>query len=663
MTNSLDLEYQLLAWSEFIEHQNLFPLVNLVVANSWKRCSGRQNPYKNEPPKRLSTGHFLSSKVAAFDLLSVARPVLEDIYQFIEKSESAVVLVNSAGYILDMLGDHVILDILKEYDIFPGTSLSESEVGTNAFGTSLIEGVPVSIVGAEHYQARYHELAEAAAPIFNPFGKPLGAFGIISPIHQYHPHTLGLAVAGARAVEGQSQSDQLLVEQNSQLTQIKTILATISDGIAVLDADRNLIHINPVAEKVLGIPAHVMLGRSIREFLLYPEFIRHAIDERKPLTDSEITFIAGDRSINCIVSIRYVQSQDDLLWIVCTLREETDVRKLVHSQVGAFASLTLDDLPGESDEIHRVHQYAKAAAISKTSTMIRGEAGTGKNPLARAIHNMSDHRDGPFMIFPSSSYPGELAVVELLGVEEGASSAVPGGRPSKFELANHGTLYFQDVHTLPLEAQGILLNVIDLGIAQRFGSKRSVPVDVRIIASTSANLEQLISQGSFRSSLYYRFRANEIMMPPLRERIADMPVLVDRIVERLSRQLKNFIVIDPEVIELLSGYDWPGNVRELEAVIGRAAMQGGYSGIITPGNLPDYILHAGELSEIDGAKGQIRPFDDLEREAILHAAEICEGNASEMARLLEVGRTTLWRRLKKLDISLDEYRDIREYTP
>jgi transcriptional activator for dhaKLM operon len=466
-------------------------------------------------------------------------------------------------------------------------------------------------------------------------------------------------VSGARAIEGQRQSDQLLAEQNSQLTQIKTILATISDGIAVLDADRNLIHINPVAEKILGIPAQAMLGRPIREFLHYPEFIRQAINECKPLTDCEITFITNDRSINCIISLRFVQSKDKLQWIVCTLRQEIDVRKLVHSQVGAVATLTLKDIPGESKEIRLVHQHAKIASNGKSTILIRGEPGTGKNPLARAIHNMSQNREGPFMIFPASSYPGELAVAELLGVEEGASSVVPGGRPSKFELANHGTLFFQDVHALPLEAQGILLNVIDLGIAQRFGSKRSIPVDVRIIASTTANLEQLIAQGTFRSSLFYRLRAFEIKMPPLRERISDIPILLERIVERLSRQLKNQIHIAPEVIELLSRYSWPGNIRELEAVIGRAAMQGGYSGVIAPNHLPDYILHPHNTNE---PKEQIQTIGELEREAILHAGEICEGNASEMARLLGVGRTTLWRRLKTLEISLDDFRENKELT-
>lgn len=651
-----DHQQQFIAWNEFVNYDEVVPTVRWVIANSWKRCHARTNPYQTKSLERLSVDNFLSAQVNAFDLLSVSRPVMEDVYQYIGQTETVVALVNSAGYILDMLGDLDMMNMLEDFDLVPGTSLSESQMGTNAFGTSLIEGVPLSVVGPEHFLARYHNLAASAAPIFNPNGRPLGAFGLITLAEKYQAHTLGLAVAGARAIEGQRQSDQLLAEQNNQLTQIKTILATNSDGIVVLDAGRVLIHMNPSAENVLGIAARSMLGRPISEFVRYPDFLTRAVIEFEELTDVEINLDVQGRPITAIISLRYVLSNDDLQWIVCTLRQEKDVRRLVQRQVGAFASLKLEDIPGESEQMQRVRQIAQTAAQTKASILIRGEVGTGKNPIARAIHYMSPNRDGPFMIFSASSIPSELAVAELLGVEEGASSSLPGGRPSKFELANHGTLYFQDVDALPLEAQGILLNLIDLGIAQRLGSKRSIPVDVRVVASTSVDIEHLITQGNFRSDLYYRFRAFEIVMPPLRERMHDMPELLARIIERLSGQLQSQLALDPGVIEVLNRYDWPGNIRELEAVLGRAVVQAGFSGVIKPVHLPNYIQYPEKCSEDELAKRDIRPIDELESEAILRAAEACRGNASEMARLLGVGRTTLWRRMKAIGVSLDDFR-------
>ncbi|MGD9091669.1 MAG: sigma 54-interacting transcriptional regulator, partial [Anaerolineales bacterium] len=558
--------------------------------------------------------------------------------------------------ILDMLGDSEMLESLEGLDIAIGTSVAESQMGTNAFGTSLIEGIPVRIAGAEHYISRFHDLAEAAAPIFNPTGQMLGALGLITPIHEHHAHTLGLAVAGARAIEGQRQSDQLLAEQNSQLTQIKAILATNSDGIIVWDAYRVLMHINPAAEKILGIPSQAMLGRHIHEFVTYPEYLRQAVDELDPISDVEVNLNADGRSITCVISMRYVQNNGRLQWIVCTLRQEKDVRRLVQSQVGAFATLKMEDIPGESRAMQRVRRLARAAAQAKGSILVRGEVGTGKNPIASAIHNISPSREGPFMIFAASSIPSELVVDELSGVEEGASSRLPGGRPSKFELADQGTLYFQDVDALSLEAQGVMLNVIDLGIVQRLGSKRPIPIDVRIIASSSADVEKLISQGNFRSDLFYRLSTFEITMPPLRNRLEDLPVLLDRIMRRLSGQLERQIELEQGVVEALKDYSWPGNIRELEAVLGRAAMQAGFSGVIAPTHLPDYIRHP--LRHADRAISQtsVQSLDELEREAFLRAAELCHGNTSEMARLLGVGRTTVWRRLKTFGVSLDKYR-------
>jgi PAS domain S-box-containing protein len=656
MGDILDFEHQLLAWNTFIDRQELLPTVNQLVAKSWKRCRGRQNPAKAKPPKRLSNEHLLSSQVAGFALLSISRPVMEDIYQYIECSASVVVLVNRAGYILEILGDPEMLEFSERLGISPGASVSESEMGTNAFGLSLLEGVPARVVGAEHYLSRFHELAEAAAPIFDPIGRALGALGLITPAYEHHAHTLGIAVAGARAIERQRQSDQLLDEQNSRLKQLKTILAANSDGMVVWSADRVVMHINPAAVKILGISEQAVLGRYIHEFITYPKFLRQAVDERKPITDAEININVDGRSISCIISIRYVLNNDELQWIVCTFRQEKDVRRLVHSQVGAYATSKLEDIPGESQEIRRVRRFIRAAAQANTCILIRGEIGTGKNQVASAIHNLSPNRDGPFLMFACSSFLSELAVSELSGVEEGVSSKLPGGRPSKFELTNNGSLFLQDVDALPLEAQGILLNYIDWGVVQRLGSTRPIPVNVRIITSSSVDMEKLISQGNFRSDLFYRFSSLEITMPPLRNRLEDLPVLLERIVRHLSRALDRQIELEPGVVKVLKNYSWPGNIRELEAVLGRAAMQAGFSGVIAPAHLPDYVLYPVKSSDGTISQSSLQSLDELEREAILKAAELCQGNASEMARMLGVGRTTIWRRLKSLGVSLDQYR-------
>jgi transcriptional regulator of acetoin/glycerol metabolism len=656
MNEILDLQGQQVAWLEFIEHQKIHPNVQPLVANSWKRWIGRMNPFNDSPLKRLSDEHLLASQVASFDLLSVARPVMEDIYQFVERSDTVIALANSAGYILDMCGDPDMMQYTMQYELMPGTSVSETEIGTNAFGLSLTDRIPTRVVGTEHFLHRFHELAEAAAPIFDLSGRSLGVIGLITPVNLFHPHTLSAAVAGARAIEGQLQSDYLLAEQNTQLAQLNAILAANSEGVLVWNTDRVLMHINPAAAQILGIPESKILGRHIGDFISYPEFIREAAERRESLTDVEVNLNIDGRSVSCVISMRYVIVNEELQWIIITARQEKDVRRFVQSQVGAHASLTLADLPGESSQMKTVRHFIKSAALAEVSVLIQGESGTGKNPAASAIHNESSRRDGPFLIFPCSSVPSELVVQELLGFDEGLSEKMPGGRPSKFELAHGGTMYFQDVEALPLEAQGILLNVIDLGIVQRLGSKRPIEVDTRIIAATSANIEGLVNKENFRRGLFYRLRSLEIRLPPLRERRRDLPILLDRILERLSKQLNRRLEFDPGVVTMLNRYSWPGNIRELEAVINRAAAQAGFAGIISTAHLPEYIRHPQPSIESSQGLGKVLTLSEIERDSILRTVEMCNGNVSAMARSLGISRTTMWRKLKRLGISPQEYR-------
>jgi transcriptional regulator of acetoin/glycerol metabolism len=657
MHTFLDLTQQFFAWKEFVDHQKIPPELSPVLVNSWKRCLARLNPYSEVPLRQLSADHLLATQVASFDLLSIARPVMEDIYQFTEHSDTIIVLVNSAGIILDMLGDPEMLEFAQKLGIVQGTLVSESQVGTNALGLALNDRISVSVVGPENFLRRFHDFSGAAAPLFDLSGRLLGALGLMYPAHRHHPHSLGLVVMGARAIEGQRQSDQLLAEQNSRLAQLNVILATNSDGVMVWNSEGVLMHINPAAARIFGLPEQVSLGRQIGELISYPAFVKDAVEKGTPFTDIEANLEVEGRSIGCVLSLRYVLNDDKKQSVIAIMRQAKDVRRLVQSQVGTYASLTLADIIGESREIRHVRRFIKSAANAQASVLIRGETGTGKVPVASAIHNAGPRRDGPFMIFACAAVPSELAANELLGFDKGLFNNSPGGRPSKFELVHGGTLYFQDIDALPLEAQGALLNAIDLGIVQRLGSSRPIEVDVRIIASSSADMEELIAKGNFRADLFYRLSSFEIMIPPLRQRLDDLPLLVDRIVMRLSRQLHYPLKVGEGVIDVLRKYPWPGNVRELEAVLGHAAVQAGFSSVVEHVHLPDYILHPKTPPTDGSSPPKVHPLDELEREVILNAVGVCNGNVSEMARRLGIGRTTAWRKLKTYGISPADFRN------
>jgi len=646
------------AWKRFITDQQLDPIVPPLIATSWRRSRGHVNPNSTVEFTRMGKGHLLASQTASFDLIAIARPMMEDIYQCVKNSGTAIILTNNVGCILDWVGDEDVLKIMGDWGVGLGTILSEELVGTTSFGLALAERMSVQVTGTEHFVRQFHVASGAAAPMFDISGRLLGVIGLVMPADRYHVHSLGLVAAAARAVENQHQSDLLMAEQNSQLAQLNTILSTISDGILVWNAEQRIVHANHAAGQLLGIPAPSMVGRPASVLLSLPAFVEESILRRKPLTEVEGVIVVEERAVNCLISLDYVfQSPDKLQWIIVTLRSAKKVRRLIQQQVGATASLTLDDIPGDAPQMQRVRSFVRSAAGAQASILIRGEVGTGKNALASAIHNAGSRHDGPFVIFASSSVPNELVISDLLGFDESMEDK-HSGRPSKFELAQGGTLFFQDVDALPLEAQALLINALELRVVQRLGGQRPVEVDARIIASTSANMETLIAQGSFRPDLYYRLSTFTITLPPLRERPRDIPVVAERILNRFARQLGFQVSVAPQVMDVFKKYAWPGNIREMEAVLGRAATQVVGTGVVGLAQLPNHVrmMEANPQNVRPFLQVQVSSLREMEQETILLMLQMYRGNVSRMAQVLDVSRTTLWRKLKEYGVDPNEYR-------
>jgi transcriptional activator for dhaKLM operon len=647
------------AWERFTTTQQLDPIVPPLIAASWRRSWGRVNPNKTVGFKRMGSEHLLASQTASFDIMAIARPVMEDIYQCVQDSGTAILLTNSIGCILDLIGDEDILQIMEQWGAGRGSILSEELIGTSSVGLVLAERMPVQVAGTEHFIRQFHVATGAAAPIFDISGRLLGVLGLVMPVDRYHVHSLGLVAAAARAIENQHQSDLLMAEQNSQLAQLNTILSTISDGILVLNAEQVLVHANHASGQMLGIPAHSMVGKPARSLFSVPAFVDESIQRRKPLTDIEGAIDVAGRNVHCLIGLDFVfQAPGRLQWIIITLRSEKKVRKLIQQQVGATAALTLNDIPGQAPQMQRVRSFVRSAAGAQASILIRGEVGTGKNALASAIHNAGPRHDGPFVIFASASVPAELAVSDLLGYGESVDSRQVNARPSKFELAQGGTLFFQDVDALPLEAQAVLINALEIGVIQRLGSQRAVEVEARVIASTLADMETLISQGAFRPDLYYRLSTFAITLPPLRERPHDIPLVADRILARFARQLGYQVTLAPEVMDVFKKYAWPGNIREMEAVLGRAATQLGGAGIIDLAHIPNQVrlMEANPQTVKPFLQVKVSSLSEMEQETILLMMQMYRGNVSRMAQVLNISRTTLWRKLKGYGIDPQVYR-------
>ena len=323
------------------------------------------------------------------------------------------------------------------------------------------------------------------------------------------------------------------------------------------------------------------------------------------------------------------------------------------------SELNFGEIVFQSETMRRILQQVETVAPTDSTVLIHGETGTGKELIARALHDLSNRRSNAFVKVNCAAIPGTLLESELFGHERGAFTGAVANRMGRFELANHGTLFLDEIGELPLELQPKLLRVLQEHEFERLGSTRTLHADVRLIAATNRDLQELIRERNFRSDLYYRLNVFPVYIPPLRERPEDIPLLVRHYVQQFGRRLRKSIdTVPPETMDTLVRYPWPGNVRELQNVLERASILApgpvlriSSDDLSTPGHAPvsPHVLQT-------GPSGPRRtPLDDAERERIVAALEeakwVVAGPKGAAARL-GVKRSTLQSRMHKLGIHI-----------
>jgi two-component system response regulator AtoC len=336
-------------------------------------------------------------------------------------------------------------------------------------------------------------------------------------------------------------------------------------------------------------------------------------------------------------------------------------RRRLQQQVKALRAgqaSSLEALVGQSESLKRVLEVAQRAAPTDLTILIEGESGTGKEVLARAIHQMSARRDGPLIPVNAAAIPEGLLESELFGHERGAFTGAIRARPGRFELAKDGTLFLDEIGDMPLSMQVKILRALQERQIERVGSVKSIAVDVRIIAATHQNLDELVSEGRFRQDLFYRLQGVRLHLPPLRERLDDLPLLITYLLERAAQRLwRTPASVSPEALRCLWTYAWPGNVRELQHVLEAAMVLS--DGIIMPEHLPAAIQKgSGTPSSVTGGFTTTAGvcLDDVlaegERRLILDALGKAGGIQARAAKILGISERSLWYRVKKLKIQV-----------
>lgn len=443
------------------------------------------------------------------------------------------------------------------------------------------------------------------------------------------------------------------------------ILDNIHDVVIVIDSKTTIVYANEAYARILGVPVAKVLGRRLDQIepdapvigvlqTSQPYFGKQAYLSSLGIfvVASSFPLYKEGKIIGCFSVFKNVT---DVVKLDRELQQTKSVADYLNEQLeqGENLPLAFKEYVGQNRRLKTTLVLAAKVARTNSTVLILGESGVGKEVLARVIHNSSYRKDKPLIKVNCAAIPEELIESELFGYEDGAfTGAKKGGKLGKFELAHGGTIFLDEVGDMSLTMQAKLLRVLQDKEFERVGGNKSIQVDIRVIAATNRNLENMIEQGTFRQDLYYRLNIISLNLPPLRERRDDILVLAKTFLNRLSRDVGHELTLSPQAERFLQSYDWPGNIRELQNVLE-------YASIVCSGNisieikhLPAYLIH----THNDHAKGKLMVDDvkevvaKVEKELILSALATHNNNRSQAMKELGVSRKTFYDKLRRYGI-------------
>lgn len=438
----------------------------------------------------------------------------------------------------------------------------------------------------------------------------------------------------------------------------KVILDSIADGVFTVDKERRITSFNRVAERITRTTSANAVGKHCYEIfhsdicekgcLLKDTMItgREVIDAPVNIIDS-----AGNQ---CPISISTSILRDDegnVLGAVETFRDLSTIERLRKDLERTYS---FEDIISKSPIMRKFFSILPDVAESESTVLIQGPSGSGKELFARAVHNLSPRKNKNYIIINCGTLPQQLFESELFGYVKGAFTDAKKDKAGKITAAEKGTVFFDEIGELPLSTQVKLLRLLHNREYEKLGSNKSISANIRVIAATNRNLQQLVAQGKFRDDLYFRLAVVKLDLPSLEERKEDIPYLIDHFIRQFNaRKGKKILGVSPGVIEILMRHNFPGNVRELENIIE-------YGFVICHGRILDVEHLPNEL--LMSLQTKTTKFSNPLHAAINEESYIREllqnhnGNQSVTAKAMNLHRTTLWRKLKRYEINPDEYK-------
>jgi sigma-54 dependent transcriptional regulator, acetoin dehydrogenase operon transcriptional activator AcoR len=620
-------------WEEFIRRQAI-PEQDLrpAILDSWQRCLDQDVSPQKPEPLWLSDRELQRRLMVHREYVEAIQPVIDCVNDLVGASNHVIAFLDREGYILTIYGKQELRELLSQLNFSLGANWGERSAGTTAVSMAMATGQPSHVFHAEHYCQGLQEFTCTAVPIRDPFTLEIsGILDFVAYVEDHQPHAMGMALQMGRCIElevyrNRKERDEFFRECSTQLT-----LDEMERGVMVLDENDRIRRANLKAVEYLNLRSDKFLNMRFDELPVSSELKdsdrgsfsftfngQRVRMERKPLVHQQ----------RCIGSLILFENQ----------KSGAERRHATGASPGEN-----DHLPvGHSPAFRKVLDSADHAASCQSNLLILGKTGTGKEVIARYVHEKSPRRNKPFVAINCGSIPRELLGSELFGYEGGAfTGAKQKGHPSKFELANGGTLLLDEISEMPLDSQVYLLRVIEERSVNRLGGCHSIPVDIRIIAASNKDLHREVEADRFRADLLFRINVLRIDLPTLQERKEDIPLLVEHFMQELSAALgRNPIRIDPSALAAYAAYEWPGNIRELRNSLEQAI-------VMTPGdtirieNLPEHIQR-GCVSSADVREKNRQRYLDFVR--IFHQNQ---GNISKVAKILNISRPTVYAWCKK----------------
>lgn len=464
----------------------------------------------------------------------------------------------------------------------------------------------------------------------------------------------------AGKIAGRERLEQLHAIQQ----QLTTLFDTVQEGIIAVDRNGKIVNINAAAAKMLQVSQKPVLGKELALLLSGLPLADSLATGHDVFNREAFRLIRGQR-VYYVATVKTWLGGTEVWGAVVTLREMAEVKKIVSNFSTQEHCFSFEMILGDSPALAKAKQEAAQAAAGNVTVLIQGESGTGKELFARAIHNASARRDKPIIAINCAAIPEALLESELFGYEEGAfTGARRGGKPGKFELADGGTVFLDEIGDMSLSLQAKLLRVLQERKIERVGSTETTAIDVRIIAATHKDIEAMVRQGEFRQDLYYRINVFPLQIPSLRQRRQDLPLLIERFLARYrDKMAKNVEGIDADAYACLLEYGWPGNIRELENTI-EYLVSIADGKIIEQRHIPQRILIAGKTAQ-PGSPVQAQPtrlltIAELEKRAIMSAIEqfgLTMRGKAQLTQVLGISKATLYRKLKQYNIAIALYQN------